>query len=47
VIPRVVGSPYDYGVPGAVHALMSAEEVRKREAEVAARVASESSTVEA
>ncbi|HEX3242647.1 MAG TPA: cbb3-type cytochrome c oxidase subunit I [Solirubrobacterales bacterium] len=27
-IPRVVGGPYEYGVPGAVHALMSEDEVR-------------------
>ncbi len=27
-IPRVVGGPYEFGVPGAVHALMSEDEVR-------------------
>ncbi|MBS1863205.1 MAG: cbb3-type cytochrome c oxidase subunit I [Actinobacteria bacterium] len=27
VIPRVVGGPYEYGVPGAVHALMDEKEI--------------------
>jgi cytochrome c oxidase subunit 1 len=31
-IPRVVGGPYEFGVPGAVHALMSTEEVREHAA---------------
>jgi cytochrome c oxidase subunit 1 len=29
-IPRVVGGPYEFGVPGAVHALMSDAEARAR-----------------
>jgi len=28
-IPRVVGGPYEFGVPGAVHALISEEEIRR------------------
>ncbi|MBS1878686.1 MAG: cytochrome c oxidase subunit I, partial [Actinobacteria bacterium] len=35
-IPRVVGGPYEYGVPGAVHALMGAEEIRTGKAKTAA-----------
>ncbi|HTT94878.1 MAG TPA: cbb3-type cytochrome c oxidase subunit I [Solirubrobacterales bacterium] len=35
VIPRVVGGPYEFGVPGAVHALMSDKEVEERAAGVA------------
>ncbi|MBN9624074.1 MAG: cbb3-type cytochrome c oxidase subunit I [Actinobacteria bacterium] len=35
-IPRVVGGPYEFGVPGAVHALMSQEEQRARTAAAAA-----------
>jgi cytochrome c oxidase subunit I len=31
-IPRVVGSPYDFGVPGAKHALMSEDEARAHRA---------------
>jgi len=31
-IPRVVGGPYEYGVPDAVHALMSDEDARKHAA---------------
>ena len=34
-IPRVVGGPYEYGVPGSVHVLLS-EETEKPEAAVAA-----------
>jgi cytochrome c oxidase subunit 1 len=33
-IPRVVGGPYEFGVPGAVHALMSTKEVREHTAQV-------------
>ena len=35
-IPRVVGGPYEYGVPDAVHALMSDEDARKHAAVTAA-----------
>jgi cytochrome c oxidase subunit 1 len=41
-IPRVVGGPYEYGVPGAVHALMSTEEVREHAARATAPTASRS-----
>jgi cytochrome c oxidase subunit 1 len=41
-IPRVVGGPYEYGVPGAVHALMSTKEVREHAARATAPTASRS-----
>ncbi|MBS1879570.1 MAG: cytochrome c oxidase subunit I [Actinobacteria bacterium] len=46
-IPRVVGAPYAYGVPGAVHALMSTREVREHEAEFAEHAARRTSTARA
>ncbi|MBS1676153.1 MAG: cbb3-type cytochrome c oxidase subunit I [Actinobacteria bacterium] len=38
-IPRVVGGPYEYGVPGAVHALMSGAEIREHAAKTRAPAA--------
>ncbi|HEY1853549.1 MAG TPA: cbb3-type cytochrome c oxidase subunit I [Solirubrobacterales bacterium] len=41
-IPRVVGGPYEFGVPGAVHALMGEEEIRAGRAEATAPAADRS-----
>jgi len=43
-IPRVVGGPYEYGVPGAVHALMDGEETRELSPERAAAAATPAAT---
>lgn len=34
-IPRVIGGPYEFGVPGTVHALLGEDEIRVHRARTA------------